>query len=50
MCRSPTFAEILPSLICWSDDWLRKSSYTGLANVRFELQAGEVIQLRFGAD
>jgi hypothetical protein len=29
--RSPKFSEILPSLIHWQG----KSSYTGLANVRF---------------
>jgi hypothetical protein len=48
--RSPTFSEVSPSLISWLDDWLDKSSYTGLANVRFESSDGQVIQLRFGVD
>jgi hypothetical protein len=48
--RSPTFSEMLPSLISWLDEWLDKSSYTGLANVRFEASGGEVIELRFGVD
>jgi len=48
--RSPTFSEMFPSLIHWLDEWLDKSSYTGLANVRFESSGGEVIELRFGID
>ena len=48
--RSPTFSEVSPSLISWLDEWLDKSSYTGLANVRFETSDGQVIQLRFGED
>jgi hypothetical protein len=46
--RSPTFSEVSPSLISWLGEWLDKSSYTGLANVRFESSGGEVIDLRFG--
>ena len=48
--RSPTFSEMFPSLISWLDDWLDKSSCTGLANVRFQSSGGEVIDLRFGVD
>ena len=48
--RSPTFSEILPSSISWLDDWLDKSSYAALANVRFETSGGDVIERRFGAD
>ena len=44
--RSPTFSEMLPNLISRLDE----SSYTGLANVRFESSGGEVIELRFGVD
>ena len=46
--RSPTFAEMLPSLISWLDEWLDKNSYTGLANVRFENSDGEATELRRG--
>ena len=48
--RSPTFSEMFPSLIHWLDDWLDKTSYTGLANVRFKSSGGEVVELRFGID
>jgi len=48
--RSPTFSDVFPSLISWLDDWLDKSSYTGLANVRFKSGSGEVIELRFGVE
>ena len=48
--RSPTFSEMFPSLIHWLDEWLDKSSYTDLANVRFESSSGEVIELRFRVD
>ncbi len=48
--RSPTFSEVSPSLISWLDEWLDKSSYSGVANVRFETSDGQVIQLRFGED
>jgi hypothetical protein len=50
MDRSPTFSEILPSLISGLDEWLDNGSYSGLANVRFGAVGREVIQLRFGAD
>jgi len=46
--RSPTFSEMLPSLISWLDDWLDKSSYIGLANVRFENADGKSWEIRLG--
>jgi hypothetical protein len=46
MGRSPTFSEILPSLISWLDDWLNQGLYTGLANVRFQSDDGKVSELR----
>jgi len=44
--RSPTFTEMFPSLIHWLDDLLDKSSYSGLANIRFEANDGAVSEFR----
>jgi hypothetical protein len=48
--RSPTFAELLPSLISWLDEWLDKGAYSGLANVCITPYVGEVNEMFFGRD
>jgi len=48
--RSPQFADVSQSLVSWLGVWLDKSSYTGLANARFETSDGEEIQFRIGVD
>jgi hypothetical protein len=48
--RSPTFAEAIPSLTAWLDEWLDISHYAGLANVRFKTSDDKIVNLRFGVD
>jgi hypothetical protein len=61
--RSPSFNEILPSLISWLDEWLDGNAYAGQAHIRFEKDGTafershgvehshtDGIDLRFGID
>jgi hypothetical protein len=47
--RSPSFDEILPSLLSWLGEWLDGSTYAGLAHIRFE-KDGTAFERSYGVD